>query len=163
MGVEIERKFLLSSQADLPPSDRVLHIRQGYLSKGEDSAASIRVRICNDKGYLTIKGGPKSNASAKHAEYEYPIPLEDAVELLTLCTGFIIVKTRQIIHDGDVTWEVDFFEEENEGLIVAEVELPHEYTPLRLPPWIGKEVTGDPAYYNSALSAHPFVKRKENN
>ncbi len=153
MGIEIERKFLIKRGAVLPEPEKILSIRQGYLRKG--SGMSVRIRICNDKGYLTIKG-PKEGSSLSRMEYEYEIPIGDAHELLSLCREGIIVKQRLLINVEGVTWEVDRFEGENAGLLLAEVELANESVDVPIPVWVGEEVTGQPEYYNSYLSQMPY-------
>jgi len=150
MGMEIERKFLVSSDlwrvGTLP-----VRYAQGYLSK--DTIRTVRIRIAGTKGYLTIKG-PVSGIS--RSEFEYPIPLEDAQQLLDLCIGPIVKKNRhKILFEGHL-WEVDEFLGENQGLIMAEVELSHPEESIILPPWIGREVSGDSRYYNSNLNTNPY-------
>lgn len=152
MSQEIERKFLVKDD-----SWRQLAVgswyRQGYIAS---QGATVRVRIVGNQGYLTIKG-PTVNYS--RAEFEYPIPLEDAQEILdTLCVRPLIEKTRYKINIDNLVWEVDEFAGANQGLILAEVELSHESQQIVLPSWIGAEVSGDPKYYNSYLVKHPFTQ-----
>jgi adenylate cyclase len=149
MGIEIERKFLVSG-SDWRDSDPV-YFCQGYLNA--DKFRTVRVRVAGGEGFLTIKG-PTSGAS--RFEFEYSIPVDDARELFKLCDGPLIEKHRRFIDYGGLTWEVDEFLGENEGLIVAEVELQSEDQVLDLPSWIGVEVTGDQRYYNSSLCRTPF-------
>ena len=152
MGMEIERKFLVSSDLWRIGALPILYA-QGYLSK--DAVRTVRIRIAGTKGYLTIKG-PVSGIS--RTEFEYSIPLEDAQQLLDLCIGPIVEKNRhKILFEGHL-WEVDEFLGENKGLIMAEVELSHPEESIILPPWIGTEVSGDSRYYNSNLSTHPYLK-----
>ena len=152
MGTEIERKFLTSS--DMWRQDAIgIPYAQGYISR--ETGRTVRIRIAGEHAFLTIKG-PVSGIS--RAEFEYPIPWDDAQELLQLCGGPIIQKQRFHIPYQGHLWEVDLFEGENSGLIVAEVELSHSDENVSLPPWVGKEVTGDPRYYNSNLTVHPFCK-----
>jgi len=152
MGVEIERKFLLTGDAwrDLAPKIRY---HQGYISSNK--ARTVRVRTCGRKGFLTVKG---ISIGASRLEFEYEIPLSDAEFMLAeLCEKPLIEKYRTIIHLGPSTWEVDEFLGENSGLIIAEIELEHEDQPFVKPAWLGAEVTGDPRYFNSSLSRHPFT------
>lgn len=154
MGVEIERKFLLRNDVPLPaPAERRL-IRQGYLRRG-NGGVSVRVRQMGDKGYLTVKG-PKGNSHLSRLEYEYEIPLPDALEMLSLCKEEVVEKERLLIPYAGMTWEVDLFLGANEGLRLAEIELPNEETTFLLPPWIATEVTGQDEYYNAYLSRHPY-------
>ena len=153
MPTEIERKFLVNGSAWRSLAEPVRY-RQGYLSV--DPERTVRVRLVGDKGFLTIKGITRG---ATRQEYEYPIPAADARELLdNLCRGPLIEKDRYKIEFQGMTWEVDEFFGENQGLTLAEVELPSEDHPLALPSWIGKEVTPDPRYFNSNLVKHPFTK-----
>ncbi|VXC73574.1 CYTH domain-containing protein [Massilia sp. 9I] len=153
MGVEIERKFLLSGDGWRSLGEPVL-LRQGYLNS--DPLRTVRVRIEGDKGVLTIKS---KNTGATRDEWEYPVPLEDAQELLDrLCERPLVEKYRRRIEHGGFTWEVDEFLGENAGLVVAEIELPLEDTVFDKPDWIGQEVTGDKRYYNSSLIRFPFTQ-----
>jgi adenylate cyclase len=151
MAVEIERKFLLSDSS-WKDGVKGTHYRQGYLSL--DPARTVRVRIAGDHGYLTIKG---TSEGASRAEFEYPIPLVDARLLLdVLCHQPQIEKVRYRIDYAGLTWEVDEFLGENAGLVLAEVELVSPDQAVKRPPWVGREVTEDPRYYNAWLSQHPF-------
>jgi CYTH domain-containing protein len=151
MAQEIERKFLVSSDAWRELASGT-NYRQGYLSTVKER--TVRVRTIDDKGYLTIKG---ITVGATRAEYEYEIPADDANELLdNLCERPLIEKTRYKISHGGLTWEVDEFAGDNQGLIVAEVELTAEDQEVALPDWAGEEVTGDPRYFNSNLIANPY-------
>jgi adenylate cyclase len=151
MGVEIERKFLLQGDAWRSLGQPVL-MRQGYLSL--DPARTVRVRIEGASGTITIKG---KNSGATRGEWEYPIPVADAAELLDqLCQRPLIEKTRRRIKHGNHTWEVDEFLGENAGLVVAEIELASEDEAFDKPDWIGAEVTGDARYYNSSLIRAPY-------
>lgn len=153
MGVEIERKFLVSSDAWRTLGEPVL-LRQGYLSA--DPMRTVRVRIEGERGVLTIKS---KNEGASRGEWEYPIPLQDAEELLDrLCERPLVEKYRRRIDVQGFTWEVDEFLGENAGLVVAEIELPAEDTVFDLPDWIGEEVTGERRYYNSSLIRLPYSK-----
>ncbi|MFA6070934.1 MAG: CYTH domain-containing protein [Janthinobacterium sp.] len=151
MGVEIERKFLLQGNAWRGLGQAVL-LRQGYLSSARERA--VRVRIEGEQAMLTIKG---ANVGATRGEWEYPIPLADAAELLDgLCEQPLIEKVRHRIEHAGMLWEVDEFLGANAGLIVAEIELASEDQPFEKPEWIGAEVSGDARYYNANLIRHPF-------
>ena len=153
MAQEIERKFLVKGDAWRRPGDSK-RIRQGYLSTVKER--TVRARTAGNRGYITIKG---TNIGAVRPEYEYEIPFADANEILDrLCEQPLIEKTRYRVPFGGLIWEIDEFEGENRGLIVAEVELKDEHQPVELPDWVGKEVTGDPRYFNSSLIAHPFSR-----
>ena len=155
MGLEVERKFLVSGDAWRALGEAV-SIRQGYLCSGPERV--VRVRTAGDRAWLTIKG---VNFGASRREYEYPIPSADAAELLEIdgfCERPLIEKRRTRIPLGDVTWEVDEFFGDNQGLIVAEVELRDPDQSVAIPTWIGAEVTGDARYYNNHLLAHPFSR-----
>jgi CYTH domain-containing protein len=157
VGVEIERKFLLAGDAWRALAEPVL-LRQGYLNA--DPERTVRVRIDGERAFLTIKS---KNAGATRGEWEYPIPVPDAAELLDrLCERPLIEKyRRRIEHDGHV-WEVDEFLGENAGLAVAEIELAAPDEAFARPSWIGKEVTDDPRYYNSSLVRLPYSHWKNN-
>jgi adenylate cyclase len=150
MGIEIERKFLVTGDAWRLGITGVSYA-QGYLAHG--AGMTVRVRTAGEQAFLTIKG-PVTGIS--RSEFEYPIPTEDALEMLQLCEGPIVQKTRFRIPYAGHLWEVDEFAGPNAGLVLAEVELLSPEEPVVLPPWIGREVTGDIRYYNSRLSVHPF-------
>ena len=151
MGIEIERKFLLAGDAWRGQGQSVL-LRQGYLSSARERV--VRVRIEGEQAMLTIKG---ANVGATRGEWEYPIPLADAAELLDgLCEQPLIEKTRHRIEHAGMVWEVDEFLGANAGLVVAEIELASEDQPFDKPDWIGAEVSGDARYYNANLIRHPF-------
>ena len=151
MGVEIERKFLLAGDAWRGLGQTVL-LRQGYLSSARERV--VRVRIEGEQAMLTIKG---ANVGATRGEWEYPIPLADAAELLDgLCEQPLIEKVRHRIEHAGMVWEVDEFLGANAGLVVAEIELASEDQPFEKPEWIGVEVSGDARYYNANLIRHPF-------
>ncbi|MEN8154492.1 MAG: CYTH domain-containing protein [Acidobacteriota bacterium] len=153
MGKEIERKFLITGEAWKDLAKGILY-RQGYLSTVKER--TVRVRTIDDKGYLTIKG---ITTGATRAEYEYEISASDANEMLdNLCEKPIIEKNRYKIEYEGLIWEVDEFFGENNGLIVAEVELTSEDQSIKKPEWIGEEVTGDPRYFNSNLIKNPYTK-----
>lgn len=155
MAKEIERKFLIAGEGWRGLAEGVFY-RQGYLCSGPDR--SVRVRIANDHGYLTVKG---ATIGATRSEYEYEIPLTDARDILdTLCPQPQIEKKRYTIPYQGFTWEIDEFLGANQGLIVAEIELDSEDQPFERPAWIGREVTGDVRYYNAALCAVPYTAWK---
>jgi len=152
--LEIERKFLVVGEfRNLATSST--HIAQGYIASG--NGRTVRVRIRGDKGYLTIKG-PSDHAGLARFEWEKEITLAEAKALMTICEPGIIEKTRWLVpsEDGKHTWEVDVFEGENEGLIMAEIELESEDDVIEKPAFIGKEVTGDRHFYNSHMRRYPF-------
>ena len=156
MGVEIERKFLLKGDAWRTLGQATL-LRQGYLSL--DPARTVRVRIDGERAFLTIKG---KSSGASRGEWEYPIPVSEAAELLdTLCQAPLIEKFRHRIALGVHTWEVDAFLGANAGLVVAEIELSHEDEAFDKPDWIGEEVTGDARYFNSNLIRQPYSEWKD--
>lgn len=151
MAKEIERKFLVRGNT-WRGQDGGKRYRQGYLSTVKER--TVRVRTTGDKGFITIKG---ESVGATRSEYEYEIPLADANEMLDrLCERPLIEKTRyRVSHEG-LAWEIDEFEGDNRGLIIAEVELKDETQSVTLPGWIGQEVTGDHRYFNANLVANPF-------
>jgi adenylate cyclase len=152
MALEIERKFLAKEGAWRHA--KATRCRQGYLSI--DPERTVRVRTINDKGYLTVKG---ISHGAVRTEYEYEIPVADAEAMLDgLCKKPLIEKIRYTIEHGRLVWEVDEFFGENQGLIVAEVELESEGQTFVKPEWIDKEVTGDSKYFNANLIDNPFSK-----
>lgn len=151
MGIEIERKFCVVG-TDWKTSAGV-RLSQGYLNR--DKARTVRVRIAGDAAFLTVKG---ISQGATRAEFEYAIPLDDARQLLALCDGPLIDKTRYVIAHQGTTWEVDEFWGDNAGLVVAEVELQSEDQPFARPPWLGAEVTHDARYFNSSLASHPYCQ-----
>jgi CYTH domain-containing protein len=151
VSAEIERKFLVAPSWQ--PRDAGTPYRQGYLSSHPERV--VRVRIAGDRAMLTIKG---VTTGITRLELEYPIPVEDAAQLLPLCEQPLIEKRRHIEHLGGKRWEIDIFEGANAGLVIAELELASEAEPFEPPPWLGTEVSGDPRYYNSNLIANPFPK-----
>lgn len=150
VALEIERKFLVQGDAWRQGASGVRYV-QGYLNR--DKARTVRVRMAGTQAFLTIKG---ASVGATRAEFEYPIPLADAQELLALCEGPLIDKTRYAITVGSTLWEVDEFAADNAGLVLAEVELPSESAPFERPSWLGAEVTQDARYFNSNLSRQPY-------
>ncbi|ABI73706.1 CYTH domain-containing protein [Shewanella frigidimarina] len=154
MAQEIERKYLVKS--DLFKSQAVGSVRiiQGYLSSVPER--TVRVRVKGDKGFLTIKGiGNESGAS--RYEWESEISVAEAQDLLKICEPGVIDKTRYLVEFENHTFEVDEFYQQNQGLVVAEVELTDEAQKVHKPSWLGKEVTGDRRYYNSMLMKQPFT------
>jgi CYTH domain-containing protein len=152
VAAEIERKFLVNGDSwnDGSPGVR---IAQGYLSFDPDRC--VRVRLAGDEAWLTIKGRTEG---ITRAEFEYPIPPQDARELLEMCLPSVIDKTRHRIPFGGHVWEVDVFHDANEGLVIAEVELDDTSADPELPPWVGVEVSSDARYYNACLAVTPFNK-----
>lgn len=148
--MEIERKFLVSNN-DWRVLGDPIHYMQGYLAA--DSVSTVRIRIAGTKGFLTIKG--KSQGFSR-SEYEYEVPLDEAYEMLQLCTLPVIEKYRTRVPFEEKIWEVDEFEGDNKGLIMAEIELKSEDEIISIPSWIGAEVTGDIRYFNSSLAVRPF-------
>jgi adenylate cyclase len=152
MGREIEHKFLAASDAWRAAAVRRTAMRQGYLADGE--RASVRVRVAGDRAWLNIKSG---GFVASRQEFEYAIPVAEAAEMLqSLCSGPLVEKIRYIVPYAGREWEVDEFHGRNAGLVVAELELEREGQTFERPPWLGREVTHLPQYYNVRLVAHPF-------
>ena len=156
MAQEIERKFLVAGDYKSEAYASV-RITQGYLSRVPERV--VRIRIKGDRGFITIKGTTNDTGLSRF-EWEKEIPLADAQSLLKLAEPGVIDKTRHLIKntDGKHIWEVDEFHGVNEGLVVAEVELPDVDAPFERPAWLGKEVTGDPRYYNVMLAKHPYTE-----
>ena len=153
MAKEIERKFLVKG-VDWKAMAKGTRYRQGYLNSVKER--TVRVRTIDDKGFLTVKG---ITTGATRSEFEYEIPAADADAMLTdLCEKPLIEKNRYKIQAGRHVWEIDEFFGENQGLIVAELELTTENETFEKPGWVGEEVTGDPRYFNSNLIKHPFTK-----
>ncbi len=158
MALEIERKFLVTSDGWRQAS-AILRLRQGYLST--DPKRTVRVRLDAERAWLTVKG--KSHGAVR-LEFEYSIPASDAEELLGLCDT-VIEKRRHLVTWAGHTWEVDEFLGDNAGLVIAELEAVNEPTLERAltdpPPWVGRDVTADPRFTNSALSLSPFCRWSE--
>jgi CYTH domain-containing protein len=153
MSLEIERKFLVKNEDFKNECYQKKLVKQGYLNS--DKSRTVRVRIADDKGFITIKG--KSNtAGTTRFEWEKEIDVLEAEQLLLLCEPSIIDKTRFYVKNENHIFEVDEFYSDNKGLIVAEVELNSENELFKKPSWLGKEVTGTIKYYNSSLSKNPF-------
>lgn len=154
MALEIERKFLLAHDGWRREVRRSAAFRQGYLS-GEKGLASVRVRIEGEASKLNVKAAVVGQA---RAEYEYDIPRQDAIEMLDrLCVGRV-EKTRHFLEREGHTWEIDEFHGENQGLVVAEIELEHENQDFARPDWLGAEVTDERRYYNQSLALHPYTR-----
>lgn len=178
MNIETERKFLVLSEAFKAQAVKAYRIAQGYIA--HDGGNTVRVRIRDEQGFVTIKGPFRNGIS--RPEWEHEIPLEDARALMDLCLGGIIDKIRYIVPAGDMLsgtlrsapslppalpagsppagryFEVDVFHGDNEGLVIAEIELGSPDEPFVRPDWLGQEVTGDKRYYNSHLLVHPYKK-----
>ena len=156
MAQEIEKKFLVKGDFK-DEAFKATRITQGYLSSVPER--TVRVRVKGDKGFITIKGiGNASGAS--RFEWEKEIPVEEVRQLLEICEPGVIDKTRYLVKSGDHTFEVDEFYGDNDGLVVAEVELGAEDEAFVKPAWIGEEVTGDPKYYTSMLMKNPYKNWK---
>jgi adenylate cyclase len=147
MATETERKFLVKGEFRHLAVNEI-KIIQAYLTV--DPEKTIRIRVTDEKAYITIKGRPKGTSITRN-EWEFPIPESDANEIMKLCRNGKIVKTRYIIPSGAHCFEVDVFHDKNEGLVIAEIELSDEHETFDKPEWLGEEVTGNPSYYNSNL------------
>ena len=155
MALEIERKFLLKNDNWKALVKEEILIKQGYLNSEKER--TVRVRTYGDKGVITIKG--KTN-NLTRKEFEYAIPLTEALQMLEIAEKPLIEKTRFIVINNGNTWEIDVFEGMNNGLLVAEIELESENEKFEIPEWIGQEVSTDPKYYNACLIKHPFTAWK---
>lgn len=158
MGIEIERKFLLASDAWRAQASRHVRMAQGYLNDADAVTTgrqhvSVRVRIAGDVAHLNIKS---REAGPSRQEFEYPIPLHEAEALLALCVGGRIEKQRHYVTHVGHLWEIDEFDGDNAGLVVAEIELASEDEVFARPDWIGSEVTDQSRYYNLMLAERPF-------
>ena len=158
MGIEIERKFLVTSDAWRAAAHEVVAMAQGYLNdlamvEGGAQKASVRVRIEGDSAYLNLKSRERGHT---RQEFNYPIPVDEARSLLALCVGGLIDKRRHYVrHEGHL-WEVDEFLGDNAGLVVAEIELQHADETFSLPEWAGMQATDALRYYNLALASYPY-------
>ena len=150
MASEIERKFLVDLAA-WRPRDAGVHFKQGYLSSHPERV--VRIRLHGESAKLTIKG---ITTGVTRAEFEYDVPVADAIALLALCEQPLIEKRRHVESYGGHAWEIDVFLGDNAGLVVAELELGSETETFECPAWLGEEVSGDPRYYNNNLIARPF-------
>jgi len=148
MAQETERKFLVAGDF-MPYATAAIPIAQGYLCT--DPERTVRVRRAGDAAYLTIKSAPDERGWSRY-EFEQPIPVDDAQELLSMCVGHRIEKVRHLVPYRGHVWEVDVFAGRHEGLCLAEIELSDINESFDPPPWVGEEVTGDPNYYNSVLA-----------
>jgi adenylate cyclase len=151
MALEIERKFKVANAGWQDSVTRSTCLRQGYLSTKPE--ATVRVRLENGVGTLTIKSKTRG---ISRSEFEYDIPNSEATQLLQLCEGPLIEKIRHLVIIGEHTWEIDEFSGDNQGLIIAEIELSSEDESFKKPGWLGKEVSHDARYYNSSLVIHPY-------
>ncbi|MBR0298217.1 MAG: CYTH domain-containing protein [Bacteroidales bacterium] len=155
MNTEIERKFLITDEAFRKEVVKSYHIKQGYIA--HDGGNTVRIRIRDNQGFLTIKGKAAEDGMSR-PEWEIEVSLKDAEELFALCKKGRIEKIRHIIPaPGGRKWEVDEFGGENKGLIMAEIELGSTDEAYDKPAWLGPEVTGDPRFFNSYLSLHPYT------
>lgn len=148
MGYEIEHKYIVKNDSYLTMATGKVAIRQGYLNRNPDR--TVRVRTMGTKGFLTVKS---RNKGAVRKEFEFEIPEHDAEEILKLAEPGIIEKTRYFVPYGGLLWEVDEFHGSQSGVVIAEVEIPQDGIIYEKPPFIGEDITGDPAYYNSNLKA----------
>ncbi len=148
--MEIERKYLVTSNSYKGLAIARHHICQGYISR--EKTGTVRIRIADDQAYLTIKGKPAAGHIARY-EWEKEISVDDARELILLCQGTIIEKTRWIIPAAEkgLKWEVDEFHGKHEGIVIAEIELTSEEQEVKKPDFVGEEVTADPRYYNANM------------
>ncbi len=146
MALEIEHKYLVVNDRYKDVAFKCVTINQGYLNRQPER--TVRVRTVDDLGFLTVKG---KNAGDVRLEFEYEIPFEDAIALLKLCEPGIVEKNRYYVDYKGLTWEIDEFHGQREGLVVAEVEIPESGFEYEKPSFIGKNVTGNPLYYNSNL------------
>lgn len=152
MATEIERKFLVTDESWRQQVYRSEHLCQGYLVS--DRQRSVRVRVSDNEAWLNIKSG---TLGVSRSEYEYPIPVEDGREILDhLCRRPLLEKTRHYVRYGSYVWEIDVFEGDNEGLVMAEVELANSEDKFPRPQWLGEDVSDDPRYYNARLVEHPY-------
>lgn len=151
MGRETERKFLVYDTSFKKEASAKQEIRQGYLST--EKTHVVRLRIQDGKGFITIKS---AGAGITRSEFEYEIPREDAMEMMQRMCSVLIEKFRYIVWYGGMKWEVDEFLNDNEGLLLAEIELERADQPFEKPTWISKEVTDDKRYYNAHLINHPY-------
>ena len=146
MGIEIEHKYLVVNDKYRNMASSSHRIMQGYLSR--EPQRTVRIRVKDKQGFITIKG---KNVGDTRAEFEYPIPIDDAMQLLNMCLPTVIEKTRYLVPFEGHTWEVDEFQGARQGLVVAEIEIGNSNQQYTLPPFVGQNVTGNPDYYNSNL------------
>ncbi len=160
MGIEIERKFLVTGDGWRAAADTVVAMAQGYLSGPPSMAAggakaSVRVRVQGDAAFLNIKS---VQLGASRQEFEYPVPVDEGRALLALCSGGIVDKRRHYVRHAGHLWEVDEFLGDNAGLVVAEIELQREDEPFEKPEWAGADVTEQARYYNLVLASRPYAQ-----
>ena len=160
MAIEIERKFLVTGDAWREDAHEVVPMAQGYLNDpgavdGGAHKASVRVRIQGDRAFLNVKSREPGRT---RQEFDYPIPVADARDLLALCVGGVVDKRRHLVRHGGHLWEVDEFLGDNAGLVVAEIELDSAGEAFAMPPWAGREVTDEVRYYNLALASRPYSR-----
>ncbi len=160
MGIEIERKYLVTGDGWRSAAHAVIPMAQGYINdtaalESGAQKASVRVRIQGEQAFLNFKSREIGHT---RQEFDYPIPVDDARALLALCVGGLIDKRRHLVRHAGLVWEVDEFLGANAGLVVAEVELEHADQAIDLPDWAGAEVTDQVRYYNLALAAHPYAQ-----
>jgi len=152
VALEIERKFLVANDGWRAGAEQGRRLRQSYIALTE--RAAVRVRIEDDvAAVLTVKS---AKPGLSRVEFEYPLPLGDAETLTTLCEGSELRKTRFVVPHGGREWEVDVYAGENDGLVIAEIEIESETTEVQLPPWVGEEVTGEARYYAARLAMRPY-------
>ncbi len=165
MGIEIERKFLVLNDLWLTSDTKGIEIKQGYLTNSSD--LTVRIRVAGERGFITVKSKTEKlqrereqnviiNNSLSRLEFEYEIPVKDALEMLLLCKRPLIEKTRYYCTFMEFEWSIDRFEGDNQGLVVAEIELETEEQRFEKPFWVGEEVSDDPRYLNSNLIRNPF-------
>ena len=159
MALEIERKFLVKDDAFKSLAVEIIPIEQGYMTTESDCV--VRVRTVGTHAVVTIKSKNKSDSITRH-EWEYAIPVADAREMMTVCTSSIIRKTRYMVPIGKHTFEVDVFHDDNDGLVLAEVELSAEDELFETPEWLGEEVTAKECYYNVFIACHPYKEWNKN-
>jgi adenylate cyclase len=155
MAKEIEKKFLVTSDSFKKAASKKIRIKQGYLSSVPER--TVRIRIKGKSGFITIKGIGNDSGASRY-EWEKEIPLTEAEDLLKISEPGVIDKTRYEVKVGNHTFEVDEFYGENQGLVIAEIELVNEDDHFEIPAWLGTEVTGDVKYYNTMLIKKPFTK-----
>ena len=158
MNIEIERKFLLKNDSWLSAVTKKIAMRQGYLA--EEAGITVRIRIEDDEAFMTVKGKPTTDKPLTRSEYTMPIPYDKAIKMLeAFCPPHQqVVKTRHHVTFGEKLWEIDVFHDENDGLIVAELELGSEDETFDLPDWLGDDVSHDSRYGNGRLSRNPYSK-----
>lgn len=158
MGLEIERKFLVKGNDYRNEAYKYYDMVQGYIA--HENGRSVRIRITNTESLITIKGPTDAKGMSRY-EWNHTIDKRDAVELMELCQGSKIEKRRYLVHSGPYVFEIDEFHGENEGLVIAEVELTSENEVFQKPDFIGDEVTGDKRYYNAHLTRDPYKNWKK--